>query len=113
MHVLTNGRLVADVKVGETRTGDLMANSALAARIDSRSEDLPDSMLLGLVAFGDAAEALRLHGRGDTLTVTGVLQQQLWEGKTRFSILVDGCESARTSRERARRRRSDAQAAED
>jgi single-strand DNA-binding protein len=112
-HVLLSGKLITDPVVRETKSGSLMANSAIAAHVDARSEGLSDSMVFGVIAFGEVADQLRLHGRLDQIAVTGTLQRQEYNGELRFSVLADGIESARTSRERARQRMSDAQRSED
>ena len=106
-HILAEGRLITDVSVRELANGSLMANTAIAVRVDSRSEELDGSMVFGVVCFGEAAEQLRLHGKGDTIAVSGTLQRQVYNGEVRHSVLADGVESARTSRERARQRNSD------
>jgi single-stranded DNA-binding protein len=111
-HILLSGKLISEPAVRETKSGSLMANALIAVHVESRSEELEGSQVFSLVAFGDAAEALRLHRKLDQVAATGVMQISLWQGEKRFGILVDSIESARTSRERARQRRSDAQRSE-
>jgi single-stranded DNA-binding protein len=110
-HLLVEGKLITQPQVRETKNGGSMCNAVIATHVESRSEDDDGNLVFSVIAFGDAAEQLALHGKMDSIAVTGTLQVSQWEGQRRFGILADSVESVRTSRERARRRRSEAQAA--
>lgn len=92
------GRLGQDPKAVETKTGKAMTVSSLAVSLGEEQ-----TLWLGLVAFGGAAETLSKHAKGDCLSVSGRLQKRSWtdrEGKARedLQLVVESLVSARTVR---------------
>ena len=94
------GRIGSDPKSRETKNGKAMATTTLAVDVTAYNADDPQTLWLGLVAFGDVAERLSRVRKGDSVSVHGVLTQKPYEtsqGEQRdgFSLLVESMVCAR------------------
>ena len=95
------GRLSQDPKPISTKTGKAMATASIALSLDR--QDKAHTTWLNVVAFGDHADDLLLHSKGDSLNVSGPLQTKKWTGKDgkeheQLSVVCDVITSARTER---------------
>ena len=52
---------------------------------------------LNVIAFGRMAEVLGKHGKGQSMTVSGRLQGQMYNDEVRYSIVADSIVSARAA----------------
>ncbi len=96
-----HGRLGADPRTIETKTGRAMVTATLAVDAADRREDADAPPLwLGLVAFGALADKLLEHRKGDALTVYGRLQVWRWdsdgEAREQLQVVIETLLSART-----------------
>ena len=99
------GRLTGDPREIKTRTGTPMTVGRLAASLPCREngEDGEATAFFGLVAFGELAESLARHLKGDALGAFGRVQINRYknrdgEAREELSITTDGLVSARTVR---------------
>ena len=92
------GRIGRDPDTRETKSGDPMALSSMAVDITGYGAE-PQTLWLGLVAFGKVAERLAKVRKGDTVSVHGQFTQKPYEvnGEQRpgFSLLVESLISHR------------------
>lgn len=100
------GRLGADPRAVETRSGKPMTTARLA--VDAGDADAPP-LWLGVVAFGRLADELQRHHKGDLLSVSGRLQVRRWTGadggeREQWEVVADAIVSARTVRPGGRKR---------
>ena len=108
------GRLVADPREHETKTGASMATARLAVTVDARGgEESEATLWLDIVTFGRAGEALTGHAKGETVSVAGRLQMSHYtsqEGEARetWTVVPDSVVSARTVRPGGARRKDSA-----
>jgi len=84
-----------------------MTVASLAVTLPQRESEA--TVWLGLVAFGEMAETLLTHAKGDMLSVSGRAQQSTWKAqdgteRDQLQILADGLHSAKTARPSAARR---------
>ena len=108
MQMSAYGRLAADPRQINTKTGTSMAVVTMAVDVDDANNDAP--VWLGLVAFGRAADELLRHGKGDLISASGRVQRNSWrdnDGNTRerLEIVADTVISARTVRPSGGRRK--------
>ena len=99
------GRLTGDPRAIETRTGNLMTVGRLAVSLPCREngEDGEATAFFGLVAFGELAESLARHLKGDTVGAFGRVKINRYtnrdgEAREELSIMADSLVSARTVR---------------
>ena len=96
------GRLVADPKPIQTKTGTAMTTGTMAVSLPTKDgEDA--TWWVNLLAFGRQAELLAGHHKGDMVSASGQLQMNRWtdqEGNTKEShrLLADSLISAKTVR---------------
>lgn len=100
------GRLGADPRAVETRSGKAMTVATLA--VDAGDADAPP-LWLGVVAFGKLADELTRHHKGDLLSVSGRLQVRHWTdtagtAREQWQVVADALVSARTVRPGGRKR---------
>ena len=96
------GRLTGDPRAIETRTGKPMTVARLAVSLPCREDgkDGEGSAFFGLVAFGELAESLARHVKGDTVDVFGRVKLNRYtsrdgEAREEMQITTDGLISAR------------------
>ena len=106
------GRLTGDPRAIETRTGNSMTVGRLAVSLPCREngEDGEATAFFGLVAFGELAESLSRHVKGDTVGLFGRVKINRYtnrdgEAREELSIMADGLVSARTVRPGGGRKR--------
>ena len=111
------GRLTGDPREIKTRTGTPMTVARLAASLPCREngEDGEATTYFGLVAFGELAESLARHFKGDTVGAFGRVKINRYtnrdgEAREELSIMADGLVSARTVRPGGGRKRKPAAA---
>ena len=99
------GRLTSDPRIIETRTGTAMTAGRLAVALPCREngEDGEATLWIGIVAWGELAESLAKHVKGDMVSASGRLKINRYtnrdgEAKEELNILADGLVSARTIR---------------
>ena len=99
------GRLTGDPRAIETRTGNPMTVGRLAVSLPCREngEDGEATAFFGLVAFGELAESLARHLKGDTVGAFGRVKINRYtnrdgEAREELSIMADSLVSARTVR---------------
>ena len=109
------GRLTGDPRAIETRTGNPMTVARLAVSLPCREngEDGEATEFFGLVAFGELAESLARHVKGDTVGAFGRVKINRYsnrdgEAREELSIMADGLVSARTVRPGGGRKRKPA-----
>lgn len=108
MQASAYGRLAADPRSIQTKTGKAMAVVNLAVNVD---DDAP--LWFNIIAFGRVAEDLLRHGKGDLVSVAGRVQRNTWtdangNARERLEIVVDALISARTSRPAGGRKKREA-----
>ncbi len=96
-----HGRLGADPRTIETKTGRAMVTATLAVDVaEKREGDDAEPLWLGLVAFGALADRLLEQRKGEALTVYGRLQVRRWqsdgEAREQLQVVVETVLSART-----------------
>lgn len=94
------GRLGADPRAVETRSGKAMTMATLA--VDLGEADGPP-LWLGIVAFGRLADELQRHRKGDMVSASGRLQVRHWTdtagtAREQWQVVADALVSARTVR---------------
>ena len=111
------GRLTGDPRAIETRTGNPMTVGRLAVSLPCREngEDGEATAFFGLVAFGELAESLARHLKGDMVGAFGRVKINRYtnrdsEAREELSIMADGLVSARTVRPGGGRKRKPAAA---
>lgn len=106
------GRLVADPKPIETRSGKAMTAARLAvnveARIDGESE-AEGTLWLSVLAFGRVAEDLARSAKGEPVSVSGRVRLERYqsrdgEERETWQVLADSVVSSRSVRPRGGRR---------
>lgn len=107
--IAAHGRLGQAPRSIETRTGNAMAVASLACDISEDADGGP--LWLGLVCFGQTAETLLRHSKGDLVSVSGRLQRRTWtdsEGATREQLqcVAETIISARSVRPGGGRKRA-------
>ena len=86
-----------------------MATASAAVDV-TQGEGDQQTLWLGLVAFGKAAESLMRNHKGDLLSIQGKTTQSVWTDKTtgeersRLSVNVESIVSARTARPGGRKK---------
>lgn len=111
MEAAVHGRLGRDPEQRTTRTGNPMCVASLAVDVTAYNADAPMTLWVSVTAFGDAAELLSKHGKGDMLSVHGRMTLSRWEdaaGNDRetWQMVVESIVSARTARPGNRRKRT-------
>ena len=110
------GRLVADPRPIETRTGKPMTAARLAvnveARIDGESE-AEETLWLSVLAFGRVAEDLARSAKGEPVSVSGRVRLERYvagdgEERETWQVLADSVVSSRSVRPRGERRKGEA-----
>lgn len=103
IQIAAYGRLGADPKSIQTKSGKAMAVGSLAVAITDRNED-SEPLWLGLVAFGRRADDLMRHKKGDLLSASGTIQRNSWTDRQtgevceQLQVIADSLVSARTVR---------------
>ena len=99
------GRLTGDPRAIETRTGNPMTVGRLAVSLPCREngEDGEATAFFGLVAFGELAESLARHLKGDMVGAFGRVKIKRYtnrdgEAREELEIMIDSLVSARTVR---------------
>ncbi len=90
--ITIRGRLGADPVTRETKNGKGMVTASIAVSLPSREAD--ETEWFNLIAFGQTAEVLGNHAKGDALAVMGGLQLNVWttkagEERRTLQILVE------------------------
>ena len=108
------GRLAADPRAHETRTGKPMTTARIAVTVDAREgrETGEGTLWLDVVAFGYAAEGLARHAKGEPVSVSGRMELSRWtarngEERERWRVIADAVVSVRSVRPKGGRRRGD------
>ena len=102
--IFAYGRLGNDPREHTTKHGVIMATASLAAEVGGASiNGGPETVWLGIVAFGSAAEDLLRCRKGELLAVAGRLQLNRWtddagEERERLQVAAGTVVSARTTR---------------
>lgn len=96
------GRLGGAPRQINTKTGRSMVVANLAVDQGNGDDDAPP-LWIGLVCFGQLAETLLRHDKGDPLSVSGRLQMRSWTdtegaGREQLQLVVDAMVSARAVR---------------
>lgn len=109
MHVSLYGRLGQDPREITTGSGKAMTVSTLAVSIDVVKSDEPATQWFDITAFGQQAETLARHSKGDLVAVMGKLQLRRWTGKDgeareSWSVVAEALVSARTVRPKSGKR---------
>ena len=109
------GRLTNDPREIKTRTGTPMTVGRLAVSLPCREngEDGEATAFFGLVVFGELAESLSRHFKGDTVSAFGRVKINRYmdrdgEAREEMQIMADGLVSARTVRPGGGRKRKPA-----
>lgn len=98
------GRLVADPQTRTTANGKSMAMARLAVALPCHTAQNNEATYwLGVVAFGNQADILAKHHKGDMISVAGNMQLNQWKGqdgaqKEQPQVIADSIISAKTSR---------------
>lgn len=98
------GRLVADPQTRTTTNGNNMAMARLAVALPCHTAQNGEATYwLGVVAFGNQADALAKHVKGDMISVAGNMQLNQWKAqdgtqKEAPQVIADSVISARTVR---------------
>lgn len=98
------GRLVADPQTRTTANGKHMAMARLAVALPCHTAQNGEATYwLGIIAFGNQADALAKHVKGDIVSVSGSMQLNQWKAqdgtqKEAPQVIADSVISARTSR---------------
>ena len=98
------GRLVADPQTRTTANGKSMAMARLAVALPCHTAQNGEATYwLGVVAFGNQADTLAKHSKGDMISVAGNMQLNQWKGqdgvqKEQPQVIADSIISSRTSR---------------
>ena len=108
------GRLVADPRAIETRSGKPMTAARLAANVECRDgagETGEETLWLSVLAFGRVAEDLARHAKGDPVSVSGRVRLERYvagDGDERetWQVLADAVVSSRSVRPTGGRRES-------
>jgi len=95
-----SGRLGGDPVRRDTRNGGTMVTVNIAINV-AKLGDEPATEWISLVAFGNAAEALLLHQKGDLISAMGRLTRATYSGRdgnerTSWSLTAESLLSART-----------------
>lgn len=101
MQASAYGRLGQDPRSITTKSGKPMAVASIAVAIDDSSDAPP--LWIGIIAFGNVADDLLRHGKGDLLSASGRVQRTTWttqagEKREQLQIVADAIVSARTVR---------------
>jgi len=102
--IAAHGRLVADVQSKPTSNGSTMAFGRMAVSLPCHGAECGEAPFwLAVVAFGKQAEALARHGKGEMISVSGVMQISQWTGQDGgtlqgYQVVADSVVSARTVR---------------
>jgi single-stranded DNA-binding protein len=114
MRTLAHGRLRSEPISRQTRAGSAMVTTSLGINVAKAGE--PDDLeWLQIAAFGETADVLAQHKRGDRITVTGDFRRNRYTGRdgqerTSWNVTVDGILSEqvklRAKRTASRRRES-------
>src|SRR4051794_10662313 len=99
-----HGRLGADPVARMTRTGNAMVTASVAADV-GRPGDEPETEWINLVGFGAVGEQLARHGKGELVTVMGVMTRSTFIGRdgsqrSSWGIAVEAILSIHTIRPR-------------
>ena len=90
MSVLVSGRLVKDPQTRTGRNGKSFTTALVAVPVETVSEGDNDRVLVSVICFGKAAEALAALGKGDTVALArdGRLTQWGKDGITNHGLAV-------------------------
>jgi len=80
LQMAAHARLGKDPELKQTSNGNDMAVSSAAVDV-TQGEGDQQTLWLGLVAFGKAAESLMRHHKGDLLSIQGKTTQSVWTDK--------------------------------
>jgi single-strand DNA-binding protein len=108
MQVSAYGRLGQEPRRINTSTGKAMAVCSMACDVEARGTD-DTTVWLGIVAFGDMAEQLLKHSKGEMVSVFGSAKKNSYttgqgEVREQLQIVADCIASARSSRPGFRRK---------
>ena len=106
MQAAVHGRLGADPKPIQTKTGKAMTTASLAVDVSQRDSEA--TIWLRLVTFGRLAEDLAKHRKGETLSASGRVELSRWmaednTAREAWQLIADALVSARTVRPGGRR----------
>jgi|GEM_PF-1661714 len=74
MQASAYGRLTSDPTLRESQAGKPRASARLAVDAGTTHDDEPQTLFLGIVAFGKLAERLTRHTKGDPVSVSGRIE---------------------------------------
>ena len=78
LSVLIAGRLVRDPRQGTSKSGKPYTTALIAVPVEVWGEDERDRVLISVIAFTPAAEALAALGKGDDVSVAGSARLSSW-----------------------------------
>lgn len=79
---IIQGRVVADIELRSTPTGNMVANFTLACDRRTKPGEEKTADFIDMVAWGNTAEFIAKHFRkGSMMAVVGHLQTRNWEDK--------------------------------
>ena len=102
MQLAAYGRLGADPKSIQTKTGKAMTAASLAVELSDRDGEAQTEWL-GIIAFGRVAETLLRHAKGDLVSVAGRVQLNAFntkggESRRELQVIADSVISAKSVR---------------
>lgn len=108
MQVAAYGRIGQEPRSITTRSGKSMAVTSIAVNVDEA--DAPP-LWLGVVAFGQVADLLLKHDKGDLISVSGRCQRNTWttpqgEKREQLQVVADAIVSSRSVRPGGARKRN-------
>ncbi len=78
LSVLVSGRLVKMPQRRTSKSGKPYTTALIAVPVEVWGEDEPDRVLISVIAFTPAAEALAALGKGDDVSVAGSARLSTW-----------------------------------
>ncbi len=90
LSVLVSGKLVRDPQTRTGKSGKPFATALIAVPVQAVSEGDADKVLVSVIAFGPAAEALAALAKGDDVSCAGDARLSSWtkDGTERHGIAV-------------------------
>lgn len=115
MQAAAYGRLGQAPRRISTQGGKSMAVASIAVNVGEHDDP---AEWFGVLAFGQVADALLRHEKGDLVSVSGRVQRSSWTGSDgqkhqQLQIVADSVISARTTRPAGGKRKTDKPAGPD
>jgi len=101
MYTSAVGRLGQTPRDIETKRETAMSVSSMAVDLDTNEENA-HPLWVGVIAFGQLADVLRRHDKGDQLAVSGRLQRRVYQDRSgqqreQLQVVADTIVSARAA----------------